>query len=321
MKRSLSKKIVQFFGGVVMAAFVAAISMPVYAMEDGAYTVGRSTSYANPQTGQTVDGGTNIALGDSMCASIVEGSALVEQYQGSTYVTLGIGLMSNITSVRFQIQGADGSYREVAATQTGSCQRDGDTCNHYRIQVDSADLYISPILYVVPMGRDVQFFVKLDTGSATPGSGNFVSEMIPAAPASTAAEPAATTSAAASAKASEGSAAASNDSNTSVVTSEKKDETSKKTDEDTQETTEAEEPETEATETESLVEGTESLMEDTQILEADTENRLVEDTEDAKKTKDKKQKKKSHAPVIAGVVVLLAAGGGTGYWFYRKKRM
>lgn len=316
MKRSLSKKIVQFFGGVVMAAFVAAISMPVYAMEDGAYTVGRSTSYANPQTGETVDGGTNIALGDSMCASIVEGSALVEQYQGSTYVTLGIGLMSNITSVRFQIQGADGSYREVAATQTGSCQRDGDTCNHYRIQVDSADLYISPILYVVPMGRDVQFFVKLDTGSATPGSGNFVSEMIPAAPASTAAEPAAETSAAASAKASEGNAATSNNSNTSVVISETKDAASQKTDEDTEEATETEE-----LETESLVEGTESLMEDTQALEADTENRVMDDTEDAKKTKDKKQKKKSHAPVIAGVVVLLAAGGGAGYWFYRKKRM
>ena len=316
MKRSLSKKIVQFFGGVVMAAFVAAISMPVYAMEDGAYTVGRSTSYANPQTGETVDGGTNIALGDSMCASIVEGSALVEQYQGSTYVTLGIGLMSNITSVRFQIQGADGSYREVAATQTGSCQRDGDTCNHYRIQVDSADLYISPILYVVPMGRDVQFFVKLDTGSATPGSGNFVSEMIPAAPASTAAEPAAETSAAVSAKASEGSAATSNNSNTSVVTSETKDAASQKTDEDTEEATETEEPETE-----SLMEGTESLMEDTQALEADTENRVMDDTEDAKKTKDKKKKKKSHAPVIAGVVVLLAAGGGAGYWFYRKKRM
>lgn len=316
MKRSLSKKIVQFFGGVVMAAFVAAISMPVYAMEDGAYTVGRSTSYANPQTGETVDGGTNIALGDSMCASIVEGSALVEQYQGSTYVTLGIGLMSNITSVRFQIQGADGSYREVAATQTGSCQRDGDTCNHYRIQVDSADLYISPILYVVPMGRDVQFFVKLDTGSATPGSGNFVSEMIPAAPASTAAEPAAETSAAASAKASEGNTATSNNSNTSVVTSETKDAASQKTNEDTEEAAETEE-----TETESLVEGTESLMEDTQALEADTENRVMDDTEDAKKTKDKKQKKKSHAPVIAGVVVLLAAGGGAGYWFYRKKRM
>ena len=48
-----------------MAAAIAA-AYSVYAMEDGAYTVGRTTSYANPETGQTVDGGTNIALGDSM---------------------------------------------------------------------------------------------------------------------------------------------------------------------------------------------------------------------------------------------------------------
>ncbi len=180
MKRNiLPKKMKKFLGGMVMAAFMAAISIPVYAMEDGAYTVGRSTSYANPQTGATVDGGTNIALGDSMCASIVEHQALVEQYQGSTYVTLGLGLMSNVSNVRIQIQGADGNYRDVAITQTGSCSRDGDTCNHYRFAVDSPDNYISPILYVAPMGRDVQFFVKLDMGSATAGNGNFVSEMIP----------------------------------------------------------------------------------------------------------------------------------------------
>ena len=41
-----------------MAAAIAAAPVPVYAMEDGAYTVGRTTSYANPETGQTVDGGT-----------------------------------------------------------------------------------------------------------------------------------------------------------------------------------------------------------------------------------------------------------------------
>ena len=65
-------------------------------------------------------------------------------------------------------------------TQTGSCERDGDTCNHYRFEVDSADNYISPILYVEPMGRDVQFFVKLDMASAQAGTGKFVSEMISA---------------------------------------------------------------------------------------------------------------------------------------------
>ena len=69
------KRLKQIVLGLGMAAAIAAAPVPVYAMEDGAYTVGRTTSYANPETGQTVDGGTNIALGDSMCESIVEDSA------------------------------------------------------------------------------------------------------------------------------------------------------------------------------------------------------------------------------------------------------
>lgn len=157
--------------------FITIMPVSAFAMEDGAYLVTRNTSYVNPQTGQTVDGGTNIALGESMCASMIESQALVEQSDGRIYVTLGIGMMSNITSVRIQVQSGSG-YSEVPITLTGSCQRDGDTCNHYRFEVSSVDNYISPIVYVEPMGREVQFFVSLNSGSATAGTGNFVSEMV-----------------------------------------------------------------------------------------------------------------------------------------------
>lgn len=157
--------------------FITIMPVSAFAMEDGAYLVTRNTSYVNPQTGQTVDGGTNIALGESMCASMIESQALVEQSDGRIYVTLGIGMMSNITSVRIQVQSGSG-YSEVLITLTGSCQRDGDTCNHYRFEVSSVDNYISPIVYVEPMGREVQFFVSLNSGSATAGTGNFVSEMV-----------------------------------------------------------------------------------------------------------------------------------------------
>ncbi|MFV0394127.1 MAG: heme-binding Shp domain-containing protein [Coprobacillaceae bacterium] len=153
-------------------------SAPIVALEDGAYTVGRTTSYPNPETGQTADGGTNIALGDSMCASIVENHLLVEQVNGKTYVTIGIGLMSNVSNVRMQVQtSAGGGYSSVGLTYTGASTKDGDTCNHYRFEVVSPDLYISPILYVEPMGRDVQFFVKLNMGGATSGTGVFNSLM------------------------------------------------------------------------------------------------------------------------------------------------
>lgn len=165
---------------LTILSLVVLLSVPVkaFAMEDGAYTVSRTTSYANPETGKTVDGGTNIALGDSMCESIVEDKLLVEQSNGKTYVTMGIGLMSNVSKVSFQVQGKDGEFHDVEYVQTGSCQRSDDTCNHYRFEVDSPDNLISPIIFVDPMGRDVQFFVKLDMSTAEPGTGNFVSEMV-----------------------------------------------------------------------------------------------------------------------------------------------
>lgn len=175
-KIAFSKGAASVIAAILLAALL--LLLPARALEDGAYTVGRTTSYVNPDTGETIDGGTNIALGDSMCASIVEETALVEQSNGKTYVTLGLGLMSNISDVRIQLMDADGKFRDAELTQTGSCERDGDTCNHYRFEMKEDDKYISPILYVTPMGRDVQFFVTLDLDSAQPGTGNFVSEML-----------------------------------------------------------------------------------------------------------------------------------------------
>lgn len=179
MKKTADKIFKTIACSIAAVLVFAAGTVRMYAMEDGAYTAGRTTSYTNPETGQTADGGTNIALGQSMCESIVEEQALVEQSDGKTYVTLGFGLMSNVGDVKVKVQTeAGGDYKDVELTQTGSCSRDGDTCNHYRFEVVSPDLYISPILYVTPMGREVQFFVKLDMASAQAGTGNFKSEMI-----------------------------------------------------------------------------------------------------------------------------------------------
>lgn len=174
-----SSKFKRLFFGLIAVLSLMAVPLPAFAIEKGAYTVLRTTSYANPETGETVDGGTNIALGDSMCESIVEKEALIEQSNDKTYVTLGIGMMSNISDVKIQVQSDDGTYREAEIISTGSHELDGDNCNHYRFEVDSADRYISPILYVDPMGREVQFFIKLNMETAEPGTGEFLSEMIP----------------------------------------------------------------------------------------------------------------------------------------------
>lgn len=177
MKRNVIRHLAAALLSIGLIAALSA-SLFAFALSDGAYLVSRTTSYADPETGKTVDGGTDIALGDSMCASIVDDKVLVEKVGDQYYVTLGLGLMSNITNVRMQVQQANGTYKSVPLTKTGSCTRDDDTCNHYRFPMSDPSKLISPIFYVTPMGRDVQFFVRLNMGSAVKGSGNFAAEMV-----------------------------------------------------------------------------------------------------------------------------------------------
>ena len=151
---------------------------PIHALSDGAYLVSRSTSYTNPLTGKTEDGGENIALGESMVSNIVESQLLVEQTNGKYYITVGLGLASNVSNIRFKVMNSSGSMSSVSATKTGSSSANGDSVNHYRLQVSSLDLYISPIIYVNPMGRDVQFFIKPNISSAIVGTGIYSSQMI-----------------------------------------------------------------------------------------------------------------------------------------------
>ena len=170
------KKILQI--NIILMMLFMFIS-PVSALNDGAYLVSRSTSYTNPLTGKTEDGGENIALGESMVSNSVESQLLVEQINGKYYITVGLGLASNVSNVRFKVMTSSGSMSSVSATKTGSSSANGDTVNHYRLQVSSLELYISPIMYVNPMGRDVQFFIKPNISSAIAGTGIYNSQMIP----------------------------------------------------------------------------------------------------------------------------------------------
>lgn len=154
------------------------IPVKVKGLEDGAYVTGRSASYVNPVTGTTSDGGSNIALGDSMCASITENQLLIEVVNGKIYATIGLGLASNVSNVRFNLMNNDGSTYPVSSTLTGSSYNNGDTVNHYRIELAYLGQWISPIIYVGPMGRDVQFFIQSDQNLVA-GTGVYNSLMVP----------------------------------------------------------------------------------------------------------------------------------------------
>lgn len=151
--------------------------MVAYALSDGAYIVSVEYSYLNPEDSSASS--SNEALGESMIGSMLEKTALVEQVGSKTYVTIGLGLMSNVSNVRIMSQTkSGGSYKNATIKKTGSSTRNGDTVNHYRLEVTDTDYYIKPVLFIDPMGRDVEFYIQLKMSTAKKGTGIYTSEMV-----------------------------------------------------------------------------------------------------------------------------------------------
>ena len=149
---------------------------PAWALSEGAYTAPCNTYYINQDTGVTDDGGTkNAALGEGMCRSTIYKDALIEIEGDDIYVTIRMNLMSNIKDIKFSVQKTvkdPDSYKSVSYS---TMQEDSaaDTAD-MRFKVPRADAYIRCDMYVIPMGRDVVYYMNADSASAVQGSGDFV---------------------------------------------------------------------------------------------------------------------------------------------------
>lgn len=163
---------------VVMLALMAGITaIPAFAASNGIYTATATSHYKHPTTGKIEDSGGegSYVLGQSMTDSALNKAALVEvDPQGNTYVTIRLNLMSNIRTPQFQVDGSrSGSFSPVSAT---IMQEDGtaDTTD-FRMQVPSENAIIRCSMYVIPMGRDVIFYITV--GNLQSGSGDFVTSV------------------------------------------------------------------------------------------------------------------------------------------------
>lgn len=164
-------------GAIALGLAVAGIlSVSAMALEQGAYTAPCETYYLNPDTGVTDDGGSqNVDVGEGMCRSAVNETALLEMDNGQTYITIRMKLMSNIRNIQFAVQQTPGdpdSYEEVSCdTMQESASK--DTAD-FRFEVPAADSFIRCSMYVIPMKRDVLFYMQTDAEKAVPGNGDFV---------------------------------------------------------------------------------------------------------------------------------------------------
>ena len=157
---------------VVMLALMAGItSVQVLAASPGIYTATATSHYRHPTTGVIEDSGGegSYVLGQSMTDSALNKAALVEvDSSGATWVTIRLNLMDNIQSPQFQV---DGSSVSATLMQEDYTNNTAD----YRMRVNSENSIIRCNMYVIPMGRDVIFYITV--GNLQSGSGDFVTSV------------------------------------------------------------------------------------------------------------------------------------------------
>ena len=163
---------------VVMLALMAGItSIPALAASNGIYTATATSHYKHPTTGKIEDSGGegSYVLGQSMTDSALNKAALVEvDPQGNTFVTVRLNLMDNIQNPQFQVDGSrNGNFSSVSATVMQEDFTNNTT--DFRMQVPSENAIIRCNMYVIPMGRDVIFYITV--GNLQSGSGDFVTSV------------------------------------------------------------------------------------------------------------------------------------------------
>lgn len=157
-----------------LALVCSLLTIPAAAKtEPGVYTASMVTSYYNPDTGNVDDGGTaNAALGEGMCRSATDKTALVEvDGDGNIWVTVRLLLQSNCSNVAFYTRSGYDSYSQVSYDIIAE-----DAANDsidYRFPVTEAGQKLKCTMYVSPMGRDVLWYLYVDTGTLKSGSGDF----------------------------------------------------------------------------------------------------------------------------------------------------
>ena len=92
---------------------------------------------------------------------------------GNTWVTIRLNLMDNIQSPQFQV---DGSRNGNFPRHRTVMQEDfTDNTTDFRMRVPDENAIIRCNMYVIPMGREVIFYITV--GSLTAGSGDFVTSI------------------------------------------------------------------------------------------------------------------------------------------------
>ena len=167
------RKLTAIVGCMIAAMALLCVGAAAAETKPGVYTGSMVTTYYNPDTGNVDDGGTaNAALGEGMCRSATDKTAFVEVDQnGNVWVTVRLLLQSNCSNVALYTRSGYDSYTKV--DHTIMMEDAANDSIDYRIKVSEPGQKLKCTMYVSPMGRDVLWYLYVDTSTLQEGSGDF----------------------------------------------------------------------------------------------------------------------------------------------------
>lgn len=152
------------------------------ALDNGIYTAKCTPYYVHPVTGVVEDRGgiESQGIGQPMTDSATYPTALIEvDPNGNTYATVRLSLMDNIENVAFKVQ-ADGNAPFNDVDYDIMQENLDDNTTDFRMQIPSENSYLRATFYVVPMSRDVVYYIGFS--DLQPGSADFVTSVEVLAP-------------------------------------------------------------------------------------------------------------------------------------------
>ncbi len=159
---------------LILSVLLTIFTVNIFAVENGTYTMDTITYYVNPDTGATDDGGTgNIELGEGMCRSAVYEKAVVEQTDEGAVITVRMLLYSNLSDIKLSVQEkTKGEYSNIkySVIKESASNDSADI----KFKAPSADSLIRVKMYVVPMSREVCFYMKCDADTAVKSTDDVV---------------------------------------------------------------------------------------------------------------------------------------------------
>ena len=157
------KKIVVF---IMIVTIFSVTFVNVNAANLKKYTVQNEASYENPETGQTEDGGTNLAIGNAMCRGTLEKTSGLEMSASENYVTFTLKTIDHIKNFRCEIQTKKGDPNAYETAIFTRLNKDNTKkTEDYRIKIKDTGLLIKLSLFITDIDRDVIFFVKLNSST------------------------------------------------------------------------------------------------------------------------------------------------------------